>query len=114
MMTRKQRRMMEFQKLHLGKSMILMMSMTTMMRTKRTQSPIMSQRMMLEIISHNIETRGQSMKNQNQRLTQCQRPSHNQGKISPQNILSRSLNLSQMIIRATNLEKIEFDLNKMS
>ena len=114
MMTRKQRRMMEFQKLHLGKSMILMMSMTTMMRTKRTQSPIMSQRMMLEIISHNIETRGQSMKNQNQRLNQCQSPSHNQGKISPQNILSRSLNLSQMIIRATNLEKIEFDLNKMS
>ena len=113
MMTRKQRRMMVFQRHHQGNLMILM---TKMMRTRRIQRQIMSLWMMLEIVNLNIEMEGQSMRNQNQQqnLNRCQNPSHNQEKISPQNIPSQSLNLSQMIIKTKNLEKIGFDSSKMS
>ena len=90
--------------------------MTKMMRTRRIQSQIMSLWMMLEIVNLNIEMEGQSMRNQNQQqnLNRCQNPSHNQEKISQQNIPSQSLNLSQMIIKTKNLEKIGFDSSKMS
>ena len=105
--------MMVFQRHHQGNLMILM---TKMMRTRRIQSQIMSLWMMLEIVNLNIEMEGQSMRNQNQQqnLNRCQNPSHNQEKISQQNIPSQSLNLSQMIIKTKNLEKIGFDSSKMS
>ena len=112
MMTRKQRRMMVFQRPRQGKVMILM---TMMKRMRRIQSQTMSLRMMLEIISHNIEMKDQSTMSQSlhQNLNRYQSP-RNQKKISPQNILSQSLNLSQMIMKAINSEKIGFDSNKMS
>ena len=111
MMTRKQRRTMVFQRPRQGKLMILM---TMMKMMRRTQSQNTSLRIMLEIISLNIEMRGQSMMSQSQHLNlnRYQSP-RNQKKISPQNIHSQSLNLSQMIIKTRNSEKIEFDLNKM-
>ena len=112
MMTRKQRRMMVFQRPRQGKVMILM---TMMKRMRRIQSQTMSLRMILEIISLNIEMKDQSTMSQSlhQNLNRYQSP-RNQKKISPQNILSQSLNLSQMIMKAINSEKIGFDSNKMS
>ena len=109
MMTRKQRRTMVFQRPRQGKLMILM---TMMKMMRRTQSQNMSLRIMLEIISLNIEMRDQSMMSQSQHLNRYQ-SLRNQKKISPQNIHSQSLNLSQMIIKTKNSEKIEFDLNRM-
>ena len=96
MMTRKQRRMMVFQRPRQGKVMILM---TMMKRMRRIQSQTMSLRMILEIISLNIEMKDQSTMSQSphQNLNRYQSP-RNQKKISPQNILSQSLNLSQMIM----------------
>ena len=92
-----------------------MILMTKMMRTRRIQSQIMSLWMMLEIVNLNIEMKDLSMMSQSlhQNLNRCQSPNHNQEKISPQNILSQSLNLGQMIIKTKNLEKIGSDSNKM-